>query len=282
MKTARALPLLMYHHISPSPGLVTLSPENFRGQMAWLARNGWRTIGADDLAAFLSGKLLREKCLMLTFDDGWLDNWLYAHPILQEFGLNAVLFLITGWLAEGSPRALRRVGTGETATNSIAAMPAHRVCMEKVKTGQADDVMLRWSEVRAMRAAGTFEFHSHTHTHTRWDKLVGDPSERAARLAEDLAASRRSLQEHLGEVSGHLCWPQGFYDADWQGRAQAAGFTHLYTVMPGTCTPDTAADAIPRIVVKDRNAGWLARRLWLYRQPALTRAYLAVQGKSAA
>jgi peptidoglycan/xylan/chitin deacetylase (PgdA/CDA1 family) len=282
MKTARALPLLMYHHVSPSPGLVTLSPQNFRAQMSWLARNAWRTIGADELAAFLSGQPLGEKSLMLTFDDGWLDNWLYAHPILQEFGLNAVLFLITGWLAEGPPRALRKVGTGETAANSITAMPAHRVCMEKVKTGGADDVMLRWSEVQAMRAAGTFEFHSHTHTHTRWDKLVGDPSERAARLAEDLAASRRALQKHLGEVSGHLCWPQGYYDADWQGRAHAAGFTYLYTVMPGTCTPDTAADAIPRIVVKDRNAGWFGRRLWLYRQPALTRAYLAVQGKSVA
>jgi hypothetical protein len=43
--------------------------------------------------------------------------------------------------------------------------------------------------------------------------------------------------------------------------------------MPGTCTPDTAADAIPRIVVKDRGALWLASRLAIYRRPLLGALY---------
>lgn len=279
MKTARAVPVLMYHHVSPAPGLVTISPENFRAQMAWLAASGWRTIGATELTAFLTGEPLPEKSVMLTFDDGWLDNYLFAHPALQEFGLKAVLFLITGWIGEGPSRGLKKVGAGNAAINTVAAFPAHRVCMEKVKTGQADEVMLRWSEAEAMRAAGTFEFHSHTHTHTRWDRLIGNPVERAARLADDLDSSRRALQAHLGEVSAHLCWPQGYYDADYQRQAQEAGFTHLYTVTPGTCTTLTPATAIPRIVVKDRAAGWFGRRLWLYHRPALTWAYLALQGK---
>lgn len=289
MSNARALPVLMYHHVSPTPGLVTISPENFRAQMAHLARNGWRTVGTTELAAFLRGEPLAEKSVMLSFDDGWLDNWLYAHPVLQEFGLTAVLFLITGWVGDGPPRENRKVpagtqsaGAGETAKPLPERFPAHRVCMEKVRSGQADEVMLRWSEAEAMREVGSFEFHSHTHTHTRWDRIEPDTARRRERLAADLAASREALQTRLGEASSHLCWPQGYFDDDYRRVAREAGFTHGYTTRPGACTPATAADAIPRIVVKDRGAGWFARRLWLYRQPGLTRLYLAWQGKSGA
>ena len=282
MKAAQSIPVLMYHHVSPNPGLVTVSPETFHAQMAWLAKHNYRSIGTDDLAAFLNGKPLPEKSVMITFDDGYLDNYLYAHPVLQAFGLKAVLFIITGWLGEGELRHpthhhSRKVGAGETVP-SPPPTPSHRVCMDKIAAGQADEVMLRWSEVAEMRAAGSFEFHSHTHTHQRWDRLISDPQERRIRLAEDLAASRSALIAHLGAVSSHLCWPQGYFDTHYQAVARDVGFTHLYSVTKGTCTPSTPIDSIPRVVVKDRADSWFGRRLWLYRHPMLTRTYLALRG----
>nr|ART35838.1 B268 [uncultured bacterium]ART36428.1 C415 [uncultured bacterium]ART37313.1 E178 [uncultured bacterium]ART39345.1 H410 [uncultured bacterium]ART39661.1 J234 [uncultured bacterium] len=282
MKTAQGIPVLMYHHVSPNPGLVTISPATFHAQIAWLAKHNYRSISTDDLAAFLTGKPLPEKSVMITFDDGYLDNYLYAHPILQAFGFKAVLFIITGWLGEGEPREpvhhhSRKVGAGDTAYNT-ALTPSHRTCMEKIAAGHADEVMLRWSEVAEMKASGSFEFHSHTHTHQRWDRLIGNPHERRIKLAEDLAASRAALEAHLGTVSPHLCWPQGYFDADYQAVAHGAGFTHLYTVNKETCTAKTLIAAIPRVVVKDRADGWFGRRLWLYRHPMLTRAYLASRG----
>jgi len=108
--------------------------------------------------------------------------------------------------------------------------------------------------------------------------LIGNPQERRIKLAEDLAASRAALEAHLGTVSPHLCWPQGYFDADYQAVAHGAGFTHLYTVNKETCTAKTLIAAIPRVVVKDRADGWFGRRLWLYRHPMLTRAYLALRG----
>ncbi|MBL8403008.1 MAG: hypothetical protein JNL16_00545, partial [Dechloromonas sp.] len=44
MSFGQPLPVLMYHHISPKPGLVTCSPEHFRAHMQWLAENGWKTL----------------------------------------------------------------------------------------------------------------------------------------------------------------------------------------------------------------------------------------------
>lgn len=78
------LPILMYHHVSPNPGLVTLSPAAFREQMAWLARSGWHTPGAREIEAFHQGQPLPRKSVVITFDDGYLDNWVHAQPAPAE------------------------------------------------------------------------------------------------------------------------------------------------------------------------------------------------------
>lgn len=266
MNTAKAVPVLMYHHVSPSPGLVTMTPENFRAQMHWLAGHGYTTIGCDDLARFLAGEPLPEKSVLLTFDDGYLDNYVFAHPILAEFGLQAALFIITGRIGDGPARAC----AGEGA---VPDTPSHGSCKEAVQAGRADAVMLRWSEIERMRTAGTFEFHSHTHTHTRWDRVEADPAVRYSRLAEDLGRSRDTLAQRLGGATPHLCWPQGYYDDGYRVTAGQAGFSHFFTVRRGTTLPATPREEIPRIVIKDKAGLWFASRLALYRRPWLGSFY---------
>ena len=62
MSFGQPLPVLMYHHVSPKPGLVTCSPDNFRAQMQWLAKNGWRTLSTAGFAeALASGRMAAEK-----------------------------------------------------------------------------------------------------------------------------------------------------------------------------------------------------------------------------
>lgn len=266
MKTAQAVPVLMYHHVSPSPGLVTMTPENFRAQMRWLAGRGYTTIGCDDLARFLAGEPLPDKSVLLTFDDGYLDNYVHAHPVLAEFGLRAALFIITGRIGDGPARAC----AGEGA---VPATPDHDACKAAVAAGRADAVMLRWSEVERMRAAGSFEFHSHTHTHTRWDRVEPDRVARDAKLAADLEQSRAVLAARLGSATPHLCWPQGYYDDGYRATAGRAGFSHFFTVRRGAALPATSREEIPRIVVKDKAGLWFASRLALYRRPWLGSFY---------
>lgn len=270
--TARALPVLMYHHVSPAPGLVTVHPDTFRAQLAWLAGRGYRSVGCADLAAFLAGAPLAEKSVLLTFDDGYLDNYVHAHPLLAEFGLRAAIFLVTGWLGEGPTR--RHAGMGGALPDCLD----HRAATAAIRNKQADRAMLRWSEVAAMQAAGTAEIHSHTHTHTRWDRQLTDPAQRRDALAADLAASRAALAAH-GGASDHLCWPQGYYDDDYRAVARQAGFRHLYTVRKGINTAATPAEEIRRMVVKDRAGGWFASRLFLYRRPLLGGLYLRLRGE---
>jgi peptidoglycan/xylan/chitin deacetylase (PgdA/CDA1 family) len=270
MSFGQPLPVLMYHHVSPKPGLVTCSPENFRAQMAWLAGQGWKTLSTDEFSAALASGVLPRKSVLVTFDDGYLDNWVYAHPVLEEFGQRATIFLITGWIGDGAVRP--HAGQG-----GVPEVPTHKQAMAAAAEGRLDDAFMRWSEVEAMRTAGTFDFHSHTHSHTRWDRSIADQDQRDAALAADLDASRATLAARLGEASQHLCWPQGYYDAAYQRVARTAGFTHLYTTEHGVVRRDTDLRRLPRLVAKDKPAAWFGRRMGIYGRPLLSALYLGLK-----
>lgn len=262
----------MYHHVSSSPGMITITPERFEQHVAWLAHAGYTTLDADGFARFLAGGTVPEKSVMLTFDDGYLDNWVHAHPILARYGMQAVMFVVTGNVHDGPVRPHADSG------KALPPTPEHRACEAAIAQGRADEVTVRWSEIHAMQEAGTFDFHSHTHTHTRWDKLCADPREKSARLREDLEQSREALARMMGQVSDHLCWPQGYFDDDYVSQARAAGFRHLYTTDPrGQNVPGTDAGHIYRITAKDEAGTWLRRRLWLARSRVLGPMYDSVR-----
>jgi peptidoglycan/xylan/chitin deacetylase (PgdA/CDA1 family) len=265
----RTVPVMMYHHVSPTPGMITITPENFESHLAWLASAGFSTLDAAQFAGFLAGEDVPEKSVVLTFDDGYLDNWVYGHPLLQRYGMTAIMFVITGHVHDGPVRAYAGQG------GNLPATPSHHDCEAAMFAGNADPVMVRWSEIAAMREAGTFDFHSHTHTHTRWDKHHHDDRDsKIAGIRADLEKSREALQRNLGAVSDHLCWPQGYFDDDYVAVAKELGFGHLYTTDPvGQNQPGTDPGHIHRITAKDEPGSWLKRRLRLSRHRILGPLY---------
>jgi peptidoglycan/xylan/chitin deacetylase (PgdA/CDA1 family) len=250
---------------------VTLSPENFAAQMAWLAGKGYHTASCADLEGFLSGRPLPARSVMISFDDGYLDNYVHAYPILRQYGLHAVIFAVTDWIGEGPARPV----AGESAAPPLLN---HRECAARIEAGRADEAIMRWSEVERTQAEGVFEFQSHTASHTRWDRISVNAAEKSTALRRDLERSRETLRQRLGLASTHLCWPQGYFDADYQSVACEQGFTHLYTTRPGTICPETEAADLPRVVVKNKGAAWLASRVRVYSLPALARWYGRLKG----
>lgn len=100
------VPILMYHYISEPPADadvyrvdLSVTPEMFRQQMAYLSDNGYTPIDLYDLsAAIVSHKELPEKPIILTFDDGYLDNYEVAYPILQEYGFTGTFFVVSEFI----------------------------------------------------------------------------------------------------------------------------------------------------------------------------------------
>ena len=264
----------MYHHVSPSMGLVTVLPETFDAQMRYLRDAGYAALGADEFLSFLrEGALPARKAVLITFDDGFLDNYVYAFPILQRYGLRAIIFTVTGWVGQGKPRPC----ASDAKPSGLPPTPSHRLCKAALREGRADDVMMRWSEIRRMEAAGVIEVHSHTHSHLRWDQEYAKPEDRLLEVGRDLEASQKALQCHLGRASSHLCWPWGYYEPGYQALAASTGFHVQYTTGKGPNAPGADPRAIRRVVAKDRAGWWFASRLWIYRHALLGKIYAKAQ-----
>ncbi|WP_260397937.1 MULTISPECIES: polysaccharide deacetylase family protein [Bacillaceae] len=93
-ESAVQLPILMYHSISEGNGLRVPS-EEFRAQMAWLRENGYYTLSPEEAYLVLTeNRMPSEKCVWLTFDDGYTDNYTEAFPILKENDMKATVFMI--------------------------------------------------------------------------------------------------------------------------------------------------------------------------------------------
>lgn len=94
--------VFMYHHIQPALDCkecedlsFTITPEIFEKQVQYLLSKGYNFIGLEDLSSSTC-----KKPVMLTFDDGYLDNYKYVFPILKKYKIKAAIFLIAGQIGK--------------------------------------------------------------------------------------------------------------------------------------------------------------------------------------
>ena len=95
------IPILNYHQINDvDENMLTVSTTEFETQMAWLEGNGYQTITVSELLDFLEGKgSLPERPVLITFDDGYIDNYQCAFPILKKHNMKACIFLISEYVS---------------------------------------------------------------------------------------------------------------------------------------------------------------------------------------
>ena len=98
-----SLLVLNYHRIGNSeddlfdPGVFSATEDQFNDQIAYLKRHV-ALVNLEEALAFVDGSLKEKACrcrVLITFDDGYLDNYDIAYPILQSHGAQAVFFLAT-------------------------------------------------------------------------------------------------------------------------------------------------------------------------------------------
>lgn len=93
--------VLNYHKIDDTFISLAVRPEDFEYQMKYLHDNGYHTISPDELYESLSGsRELPDNPVLITFDDGYLDNYTNAYPILKKYGFKATIFVVTSFLGK--------------------------------------------------------------------------------------------------------------------------------------------------------------------------------------
>ena len=230
--------ILMYHMVSPPrPGRrfnkLRVHPRAFERQLRWLVAQGWRFVFLSELRA---EQQPAEKTVAITFDDGYRDNFLAAHPLLEKHGGKATLFLVEDrfdrdWSAAKNPRH---------ADGELGREP-------KLSDG----------DVRAMLASGRWELGAHTATHP----LL--PSLDAAGKAREIGGAKAGLEQRFGTPVESFAYPFGIFDDADREAVATASYRWAVTTDAGISTDLGAeAHALRRIKVSGKD-GLFAFRLRL-------------------
>jgi peptidoglycan/xylan/chitin deacetylase (PgdA/CDA1 family) len=265
-----AIPVLMYHHVNPGGNFINVTPQRFESHMEYLSRHGFTTLDTADFMDIMDAqKMPPEKPVVITFDDGWLDNWLFAFPILKKYGFKAVIFVITGLVPEKGRRRKADEGT-------VTGLPPHDECKKIVEQGSAADVIMSWEEIGEMVKSGLVDIQSHTHTHRRYDKLYGGLAQRMDIMKEELRISKQTVEEKLCRKCHAICWPFGIYDDSCVGAAKSAGYRMMFTTERGTNTQLTEPWRIRRITIGNIGPATLGKKLFIHSRGYLSKVYLNI------
>lgn len=160
------IPVVCYHSIGPiashwNRNFLTLELPYFEDQIRFISKH-YDTIFLKEYWEMRSGvKQLNEKALVITLDDGFLDNWIWAYPILKKYNVRATIFVCPEFVDASSSL---RPNLDDYRNNKVSFEAIHQWGY------------LNWNEMREMIASGFIDIQSHTMSHTKYfisDKLIG-------------------------------------------------------------------------------------------------------------
>ena len=218
------IPVLAYHSIMPhefyyprnvdNPWI--LLDETFYEQMAYLYKNDFTPLTATQLIDFLfyDGDL-PDNPIVITFDDGYLDNYLFAAPILQEFGFTAIVFLITDSIQEATP--------------IMTAYPTQFMSLTEI-----------------FASSDVFEYGSHSHAmHNMVDGVPLMVSESVADIRADI---RQSFDVSV-DFTSTFAYPFGRHSSNAITALQEEGVRIAFATHWGYVYRDTDPLLLPRLSV---------------------------------
>jgi len=224
---ATRIPVLVYHHILPDSVnenrrdcAWTISRYNFTMQMRYLNENGFYTPSISEFEAFiLHGRPLPANSVVIHFDDGYYSNYVYAAPIMRNYGQRAVLFAIT--------RDAERHGETQPPMD-------HRE-------------LTRSAAITLRSNTDVFETASHTHAmHSHAEGTRHTILSRASR-AEIIADTRRSF-DFVGDHTT-FAYPHGQYNATVIAALQYVGITTAFTTNTGYVTRQSDPMRLQRFTI---------------------------------
>jgi peptidoglycan/xylan/chitin deacetylase (PgdA/CDA1 family) len=215
----KRLPILTYHRVAPqgstSLARFRITPEDFEAQMRYLKEAGYYTITFDHWrVAAECKKPLPGRAVLITFDDGYADFAQYAWPVLKQFEMTAVVFLVSGQLGGSN--------VWDRTEETLQLMSA-----EKVQKLQDEGVI----------------FGSHSLSHRSLLTLS------SAEIAREHVRSRCTLEAALGRPVQAVSYPYGASDAVVRHLAGACGYLYGVTTRQSACRFTDSLLGLPRIEI---------------------------------
>ncbi|MBN2190559.1 MAG: polysaccharide deacetylase family protein [Candidatus Aureabacteria bacterium] len=217
----RGVRVLMYHKVSRRnvrKEKLRVFPEDFRRQLKYLKEKGYKSISLKELEEYLGGK--RKFCfkpVVLSFDDGYKDNYLNAVPILSEYGFSAVFFISTAYVGKDNLWDINEAASGEP--------------------------MMDWDEIKDLCEQG-FEIGSHTVSHADLTKV---PREE---IVKELKNSKAVLESELGVEITAVSYPFGHYNREVMEVTSETGYSLGIATRHGINAEADNPLAVKRILIR--------------------------------
>lgn len=223
-----AIPILLYHSIDVPPARdkpfrsLTVHPDRFRAQMQWLKRLGYQGLSMRDALPYLEGKK-QGKVAVITFDDGFLNVYENALPILNEFGF--------------------------TATNYFVANQINGRNEWDIPHGAVEIPCMNADQLRDWAAQG-HEVGAHTLDH------IYLPGADAAEAERQIAQSKTAIEAVLGAEVTNFCYPYGGETPAIRDMVKKAGYVHATTTKRGRARAGDDPFGLSRRFIR-RTDNWL-------------------------
>jgi len=201
--------ILMYHQIAPHQqgakfnGLRVI-PEMFEKQLKWLSQNNWRFVTMAQLME-LKGNI-PEKTVVLTFDDGYLDNLTTALPLMKKYNACATLYLV-----------IQR-HNNDWSTKKKKHHDSGELSREQKLSDQ---------QVKQLLASGLFEIGGHTQQHANLSIL--DQQQKIIEIKN----SKIELENSFNTKVTSFAYPFGIYSEEDVGIVKDSGYSNAVTTDSG-------------------------------------------------
>ena len=211
----REVAIIMYHSILPSKtGQYCITPSMLEEDLLYLSKHGYQSVFISDIINFCEGNAsLPDKPIVLSFDDGHYNNFLYAYPILKKYNFKANLNVIGSFC--------------EYSTNS----------------GDIDNPnysYLTWDEIKTLHDTGLFEIGNHTYKMHSFKPRFGiakmqNESEEDYKnsLTQDVMKLEQILSGKCGFTTKVFAYPFGEYNSQCHNILKNLGFKAFLTCNEG-------------------------------------------------
>ncbi len=225
--------ILMYHQVtlpeSEAEVKYACPPARFARHMRYLRRHHPVVTLAAAQRHLDGDGALPDNAVVVTFDDGFRNNYTDALPILRRYEIPATLFLTVGLVGETN----RWMAGGDFPERP----------------------MVTWDEVREMVAAGV-EIGGHTLTHPRLTELP------VAAADAEVAGARQVIEAEIEAPVTSFAYPYGLFDNRVAEAVATAGYRRACTTRPGFNRPGIDPLRLRRIEVFGTDAVWrLAQKI---------------------
>lgn len=216
--------IILYHRVASvknDPHQLCVSPENFRQQIKFLKEN-FCLISLAELVQDLKAQKVKNKSVVITFDDGYADNLHYALPILAELDAPATIFLTSGYLNQNKP-----FYWDENAPLEDRGRP------------------LTLEEARTLSHSHLIEIGGHSVNHPNLAGLT--PEEQLAEIAE----GKDIIEKMLNIFLSGFVYPFGKHNKASIAAVQKAGFQYACSTSNERVTSRSNIYALPRYAARN-------------------------------